>query len=206
MYQIIKDNPIISIIRNLPMELTIDYANAVYKGGIKVFEIACNSPHAYEQISLLHSHFGSDAIIGAGTVTDMERAQKARKAGAQFFLSPSTNATILEYAMQMEIPMLPGVMTPTDVEVCYNLGYKVYKLFPAASLPFNYIHNLKGPFDDTEYVAVGGVTKENLPLFFKNGFIGAGIGSNLVPKEYIASNNWEAAAQYVAEIVASISK
>ncbi len=201
MYHIIKENPLISIIRKLPPEQTIDYAEAVYNGGIKAFEIACNSPGAMKQISMLRSHFGSTALIGAGTVTTIERAREAMDAGAQFLLSPSTNLSILEYAKQNNTPLLPGVMTPTDVDICYNAGYKVFKLFPAASLPLNYVHNLKGPFDDTEYVAVGGVTLSNLSQFFKSGFIGAGIGSNLIPKEYIEANNWVAAAQSVAEFV-----
>ncbi|MFT4145041.1 MAG: bifunctional 4-hydroxy-2-oxoglutarate aldolase/2-dehydro-3-deoxy-phosphogluconate aldolase [Mobilitalea sp.] len=206
MQQIIKENPIISIIRQLPLEHTIDYAQAVYNGGIKAFEIASNSTDAIKQISLLRSHFGSTAIIGAGTVTTLERAEEAMEAGAQFLLTPSTNRSILEFAKKNNIPILPGVMTPTDVDICYNLGYKVFKLFPAATLPLNYIQSLKGPFDDTDYVAVGGVTASNISQFFQSGFIGVGIGSNLIPREYIEANNWSAATQYISELVTSIDR
>lgn len=206
MQHIIKENPIISIIRQLPLEQTTDYAQAVFDGGIRAFEVASNSTDAIKQISLLRSLFGADAIIGAGTVTTLERAEEAMEAGAQFLLTPSTNSSILEFAKKNDIPILPGVMTPTDVDICYNFGYKIFKLFPAATLPLNYIQSLKGPFDDTDYVAVGGVTASNISQFFQNGFIGVGIGSNLIPKEYIEANNWNAATQYISELVKSVDR
>ena len=72
-------------------------------------------------------------------------------------------------------------------------------------LPSSYIKSLKGPFDGTEYVAVGGVTADNIECFLNNGFIGVGIGSNLMPKEYVKNNQWEQASQYVGEIVRRVN-
>ncbi|TAH72759.1 MAG: bifunctional 4-hydroxy-2-oxoglutarate aldolase/2-dehydro-3-deoxy-phosphogluconate aldolase [Anaerolineaceae bacterium] len=201
MINIIKKNPLISIMRNIPLEHTLDYAQAVYNGGIKAFEVAFNSEHAAKQIAMLRNHFGDSAIIGAGTTITLERVQLALDAGAQFLLTPSTNIKVLEYAQKNNIPLLPGVMTPTDVDICCSYGFKTLKLFPASSQPSSYIASLKGPFDDTEYVAVGGVSADNLNTFYENGFIGAGIGSNLIPQKLLASHDWEGATQHIQHIV-----
>ena len=78
------------------------------------------------------------------------------------------------------------------------------KLFPAGDFPMKYIRSLKGPFDGTEYVAVGGVNLDNARDFIENGFAGVGIGSNLMPKEFIQNKDWERAAKYIADRMKSI--
>ena len=111
----------------------------------------------------------------------------------------------LEFCRKNNIPLLPGVLTPTDVAVCLEYGYSIMKLFPAGDMPASYIKSLKGPFDGTEYVAVGGVKTDNIRSFFEQGFIGVGIGSNLVPKEYVAAGAWEKAAEHIRKIVSCCS-
>ena len=96
------------------------------------------------------------------------------------------------------------MLTPTDVAVCLEYGYTIMKLFPAGDMPPSYIKSLKGPFDGTEYVAVGGVDAGNIKTFLDNGFIGVGIGSNLIPKEYVKNDAWDKASEYVKGIVGSI--
>lgn len=201
MRKILEHNKICAIMRNIPMEKTIPYAEAVYRGGIRLFEVAMNSDGGAKQIQLLRRHFGDKAYVGAGTVINLERCEAAKSAGAQFFLTPSASVVTLEYCRKNEIPLLPGVLTPTDVAVCLEYGYHVMKLFPAGDMPAGYIRSLKGPFDGTDYVAVGGVRADNIRSFFDHGFIGVGIGGNLVRKEYIAANEWDKATDFVRGIV-----
>ena len=80
------------------------------------------------------------------------------------------------------------------------------KLFPAGDLPENYIKSLKGPFDGTEYVAVGGVNAGNIGNFFERGFIGVGMGQNMVPREYVEKKQWEEASAYVRGLVQGIRR
>ena len=68
-------------------------------------------------------------------------------------------------------------------------------------MPKNYIKSLKGPFDDTDYVAIGGVNRENMADFLAQGYIGVGMGSNVIPKEMVERNVWIGAAEYVAQTV-----
>ena len=206
MKSIILQHPICAILRGADPSTVTEYAKAVYQGGVRMFEVAMNSDSAARQIEMLRSAFGDSAWVGAGTVINNERAEAAKAAGAQFFLTPSTTVSTLEFCRKYDIPLLPGVMTPTDVAVCLSYGYSTMKLFPAGDLPLGYIKSLKGPYDGTEYVAVGGVSPANIAQFFKAGFIGVGIGSSLAPKEYAANQQWDKVTEYVAGLVREVRK
>ncbi|MBO4734320.1 MAG: bifunctional 4-hydroxy-2-oxoglutarate aldolase/2-dehydro-3-deoxy-phosphogluconate aldolase [Clostridia bacterium] len=198
--EVISENPILAIMRNVPKEITLDYAKAIIEGGINFFEVALNSPDALEQISMLKRAYGDRAYIGAGTAITVERAKAATDAGAQFLLSPSTDIEVLEYCRDKKIPILPGALTPSEVTTCLSYGFDVIKLFPAGDMPLGYIKSLKGPLDNTDYVAIGGVNKDNIAEFFRRGYIGVGLGSSILPKEAVAKRDWKAASDYVREL------
>lgn len=202
--EMIKKCRVCAILRNLPMDIFPEYASAVYRGGIRMFEVTMNSENAEQQIAFLRSNLGGGVYVGAGTVTTKERAEKALGAGAQFFLAPSSDKDILDYCNKRKIPFLPGVMTPSDISLCLSYGYNVMKLFPFRSLPENYIKDLKGPFDETEFVAVGGVGAENIDLVFRQGYIGAGIGSNLIPIDDIRQKDWGRSEKVVYNLMDKI--
>lgn len=202
--KVIAENPILAIMRNVPLEITLDYAKAIIDGGINFFEVALNSPNALEQISMLKKAYGDKAYIGAGTAITVQRAKAAVEAGAQFLLAPSTDPDVLEYCRDNNIPILPGALTPSDVTTCLSYGFNVIKLFPAGDMPKGYIKSLKGPLDNTDYVAIGGVNKDNLKEFFEQGYIGVGLGSNILPKEAVVNRDWAAASKYVKELLNTI--
>ena len=200
-YDLVSKHPLLAILRNVPLEKTIDYAEAAVQGGAPFFEVALNSPHALEQITMLRTHFGDRCTVGAGTAITVERCKAALDAGAQFLLTPGTPLDVFSYCAENDIALLPGVLTPTDVATSLQFGYKTMKLFPAGDMPMSYIKSLKGPFDDTEYVAIGGVSADNIEEFFRRGYLGAGLGSNIMPKESVKAKDWKACAAYVAELV-----
>lgn len=204
MKSLFQSNPLLAIMRNVELEKTIDYAEAIVNGGVKVFEVAMNSEHACEQIRMLREHFPLDVVIGAGTAITVERAKAAIESGASFLLSPSTDLEVLDYCVEEGIPLMPGVMTPSDVANCVRHGFHVLKLFPAGDMPSGYVKSLKGPLDDTEYVAIGGVTADNIGDFFRQGYIGVGLGSAILPKAHVASGNWKACSEYVKMLLEKI--
>ena len=202
---IVENRPLLAIMRNVPLEKTLDYAEAVIKGGVTFFEVALNSANALKQISMLRQKFGSKALFGAGTVVTVDLAKSALDAGAQFLLSPSTNEDVLSYCSDNDICFLPGVLTPTDVAVCLRYGFKTMKLFPAGDMPRTYVKSLKGPFDGTEYVVIGGVNPGNLRDFFNAGCIGAGL-SSMIPKEFVSSENWDKGAAHVSDLCVELKE
>ena len=195
--QLIKCNPVMGILRNIPLEDTLPYVSAVYEGGIHFFEVALNSKCGLEEIALLKKEFGSQIIIGAGTAVTVELAVRAMDAGADFLLTPNTDERILEYCAQNNIGLIPGVMTPSEVGICQRYGFKVLKLFPAGELPLRYVKTIKGPFDGTDYVAIGGVGNSNWKEFIENGYLGVGIGSSLIPKGLRETKSWREITDFV---------
>jgi 2-dehydro-3-deoxyphosphogluconate aldolase/(4S)-4-hydroxy-2-oxoglutarate aldolase len=204
MYEIVKAHPLLAILRNVPLEKTVDYAEAAVQGGAPFFEVALNSPHALEQITLLRKHFGNRCLVGAGTAITVSRCKAALDAGAQFLLTPGTPADVFEYCAQNDVALLPGVLTPTDVAVSLAYGYKTMKLFPAGSMPAHYVKDLQGPFDGTHYMAIGGVSPSNIRSFFDAGCIAAGLASSLMPRDAVAANDWERCAASVRALVERI--
>lgn len=197
MIDMINKNPVCAILRKIPENILEDYANAAYLGGIRLFEVAMNTENAAKQIDFLQRKLPKDAVIGAGTVLTLTDCHNALLAGAQFFLTPSASEETLNYCRQLSVPLIPGVMTPSDVALCMRYGFHLMKLFPAGCMPSNYLKSLKGPFSGTEYLAVGGVSPSNMQEFFRQGYIGVGIGSNLIPKQYVDDKKWALAADYL---------
>ena len=107
MYEVFAQNPLLAILRNVPKEITLDYAGAILKGGVSVFEVALNSPDALEQITMLRRAYGGQCLIGAGTAITVERAQAALDAGAQFLLTPGTPPEVLAFCRDRNVMLLP---------------------------------------------------------------------------------------------------
>ena len=147
--QTMQEHPVLGILRNIPLDKTIDYADAAIRGGVSFFEVALNSPCALQQIEMLRDKFGEQCLVGAGTAITPELCQQAIATGAQFLLTPGTPLDVLRYCRDHEIALLPGVLTPTDVAVSMEYGYHAMKLFPAGSMPLRYLKDLQGPFDKT---------------------------------------------------------
>ena len=195
MRSILAKSPLIAILRHIPPEQAEPYAASLLRAGVRAVEVALNSAGALEEIALLKSRFGDALAVGAGTAVTVKKAQDAVAAGADFLLSPSSDGDVLRWCAEKGVRLLPGVLTPSDVSLCLRWGFSLLKLFPAGDFPPHYIRSLKGPFDETDYVAVGGVSLQNVRAFFEAGFLGVGVGSNLVPKEALRSGNWDQAEQ-----------
>lgn len=204
-YELVSKHPLLAILRNVPVEKTIDYAEAAVQGGAPFFEVALNSPNALEQITMLRNHFGDRCTVGAGTAITVERCKAALDAGAQFLLTPGTPLSVYEYCAKNDVALLPGVLTPTDVATSLEFGFSTMKLFPAGSMPRKYIKDLQGPFDNTHYMAIGGVSPANIREFFDAGYLSVGLASSLMPKAAVAANDWEACVAYIRDMVAKIT-
>lgn len=196
----IRRDGLVVIIRNIATEDILETVESLYEGGARVFEVALNSRDCYKQIKMLKEEYKDKIIIGAGTVINMERAEAAHEAGADFYLTPGLDDGVLRYSLENSIPVIPGVFTPSEVQKCLGMGFTFLKLFPANSLHMNYVNNLKGPYDEFDVMAVGGVSEENLQEFLNAGHTAAGMGGKLVDKELIAKKDWNGLTQRVQRV------
>ncbi|MEH6760100.1 MAG: bifunctional 4-hydroxy-2-oxoglutarate aldolase/2-dehydro-3-deoxy-phosphogluconate aldolase [Maribacter arcticus] len=178
--KIIKKEKIVAIVRMKEQLEVPAFINSLIKGGIKALEITSNTPGFSEEIANARNlHSQSGVLIGAGTVTNIEIAKEAIKAGAQFLVTPNTNIEVIKIAHTHDIPVLMGAVTPTEVCVAIENGADIIKLFPAGSLGINYFKSIKAPLDKIDFFVVGGINLSNIKDWMEAGASGVGLGSVL---------------------------
>ncbi|WP_435308356.1 bifunctional 4-hydroxy-2-oxoglutarate aldolase/2-dehydro-3-deoxy-phosphogluconate aldolase [Sebaldella termitidis] len=190
---------ITGILRNVKKEDVLKVGEILIRYNIKDFEVTYNTKDSLEIVKMLKKEF-PDARIGMGTILTVEELKKAEESGAEFILTPSVNEEVLRYSGKNNIDLITGVFSPSEVALALRYGFNYLKLFPAIDLPDSYINNLMGPFDKVEFMAVGGVEKDNITDFFKAGFKSVGMGSSLIKKSYLESKDWEKLEKHVKEI------
>lgn len=175
---------LVSIIREVEEKEIISIIEGLVEEGIRWFEISLSDgENGMKCIRTSRKYFeGRNVYIGAGTVKKKEEIDVLSDMGVPYILTPGFDEQIVRYALEKKIEVLPGVLTPSEVQAAVNCGIHLAKLFPADAFSDRYIKALKGPFPEMDYVAVGGVTPENAVNFYRLGYKGVAAGSNLVPK------------------------
>ncbi len=185
-------NKAIAIIRVPEMELALAMAQAVAIGGIKLIEITWNSDRPDQCISKLRANL-PHCIIGAGTILDTTQLERAIAAGAQFIFCPHFDRHLFSLARdRYNIPLVPGVLSPTEIVTAWQAGANIVKVFPIQALGgADYLKSLQGPLSQINYIPTGGVTIDNAKTSIDAGAIAVGISGNLFPKHLVETHNWQ---------------
>ena len=192
----IRQTRIVAIVRGLDGHF-VELAQALYDGGIRAMEVTFRpgSPDEFskttDSIRELRAAMGERMAVGAGTVTSPELVRLAHDAGAQFIVSPDTDAAVIRAAKALGMLSMPGAMTPTELRTAYDAGADFVKVFPAGALGADYIKAVRGPLGHIPMLAVGGVGEKNVAEFIRAGCIGAGVGGKLVNQEWIRAGAWD---------------
>ncbi len=158
---------------------------AVSVAGIPIVEITLTVPGAIEVISELVRN-SPQLIVGAGSVWNTEMARLCLEAGAKFLSSEGLYLKIVEFALQENIVVLAGALTPSEVVTAWKAGCDFVKVFPCSPVGGpGYIKALKAPFPEAPLVASGGVNQKTAGDFIRAGAVALGIGEALIPKEAI---------------------
>ena len=131
------------------------------------------------QISALRERLGGDVLVGAGTVTTLERFSRSVAAGAQFIVSPTFDAQIVEMAREAGLPVIPGALTPTEVLTAWRAGATVVKLYPVGPLGPGYVRTLLEPLSEVKVMCNGLVTTADAPDFLRAGAVAVGMAGTL---------------------------
>ena len=179
-YNKIKSEGVVVVIRGNDIQEALSTVEACYRGGIKVIEVTFTLPRADALIKILSEKYAnSDMLIGAGTVLDSETARIAMLAGAQFIVSPSLNIDTIKTCNRYGVPIMSGVMTPTEAQTAMEYGVDVLKLFPGDIAKPAGLKALKGPFPHANIMPTGGVSLDHVEEWFKAGAYAVGAGSFL---------------------------
>lgn len=209
--QKVLEKKIIAIVRGVYGADCVKLAEALYAGGIELMEVTFDQskPEALSQTSdtirQLNTCMGDKMAIGAGTVTSIEMLELAKNAGAQFVVSPDTNEEIIKATVAGDMVSMPGAMTPTEILTAYKYGADFVKVFPTSNLGASYIKAIRGPINHVRLLAVGGVNEKNIGEFIKAGVDGAGVGGNLVNKDWIKAGEFDRITALAKEYVENVN-
>lgn len=202
--ELMRLSPVIPVLTITRLERAAPLAHALVRGGIRVLEITLRTACALDAISEMRERVPG-AIVGAGTLTRAEDFASVQRAGAQFAVTPGLTPDLLFGAGETRLPLLPGVMTPTELIAARTAGFRACKLFPAQQAGgVGMLKALAGPFPDVVFCPTGGITRANAPEFLAQPNVLCVGGSWLAPRELVEAQNW-GAIEELATDAASLS-
>src|ERR1700676_1667150 len=197
---IVNDAQVVAIVRRPK----VDPARCVehlFRAGIRLVEITMDTEGAEEILKSLGPSVPSNSLLGAGTVTDLVRAEAALAAGATFLVTPNLDLEVIRLARANGVPIMPGAMTPTEIWNAAAAGADYVKVFPASALGPGFFREIRGPFAHIPLMATGGVNLENARDFVAFGVDALGVGGALIPKANDEFGRCREIAQRLLEIV-----
>lgn len=193
-------------LRLIPVIALEDPAQAVKLGqtlidnGLPCAEVTFRTKAAGEVIRNLSAL--DDLLLGAGTVLSIDQVKKAQDSGAKFIVTPGFNSQVIEYCLKADIPIIPGVCTPTEIETALGYGLNLLKFFPANA--FGGVQTLKafgGPYPMVKFVPTGGISANNLEDYLRLPNVLACGGSWMVAKQLITARRYDEIARLTKEAV-----
>lgn len=183
----------------------VPLARALVAGGIRVLEVTLRTPAALAAIRAIAREV-PEALLGAGTVLSADDFARAAEAGARFAVSPGATPALLAAGRAGPIPLLPGVMTPSDVMRVLDAGFDAAKLFPAAQAGgVGMLKALAGPFPQVVFCPTGGIDAASAPSFLALPNVACVGGSWLCPAERVRAGDW-AAITALARAAAALAR
>ena len=186
---IMRSASVIPVIAIDDPDHAVPLAQALVAGGICVLEVTLRTVHGLAAIRAMAGVPG--AIVGVGTLTQPEEFKAARDAGAVFGVSPGLTASLIAASRSSGLPLLPGVMTPSEVMAAREAGFRQLKLFPAVPAGgVGMLNAIGGPLSDVTFCPTGGISIETAPQFLACKNVACVGGSWLTPKEAMKAGDW----------------
>ena len=172
---------LIPVLRAKSLEQGRAVVKAMVAGGVNIVEVTMTVPGAIDLLKELKREYGSDLLLGSGTVTTAEQAQATIDAGAEFVVSPSLHPEVIAVTKKNGKISCPGALTPTEAITAWNAGADYVKIFPCSAVGgASYLKALLAPFPHLKLIPTGGVTLQTAASFIQAGARALGVGSDLV--------------------------
>ena len=182
--------PVIPVIVLDRIDDAVPMAQALVAGGVRVLEVTLRTPVALRCMEAI-ARAVPEAIVGAGTVRSVADAQAAKDAGCRFVVSPGYNSKIGQACRNIDLPLLPGAATASEVMAANADGYYFLKFFPAvAAGGIVMLKAFAGPFGDVHFCPTGGITLASAPQFLALPNVKMCGGSWLTPPDAVAAGDW----------------
>ena len=193
------DSGLVPVVAIKDAAKAVPLAKAMIAGGIFSAEVTFRTAAAEEAIKNI-AQACPDMVVGAGTVISPALAEKAVAAGAKFIVSPGFNPATVEWCLSHDVPVIPGVATPSEIERALSYGLDVLKFFPSESSGgVKMLKDLSGPFGQVKFMTTGGINPANLGDYAKTPNVLAIGGSWMVKGDLIDAENWGEITRLCAE-------
>ena len=192
----LRDIGVVAVIRGASKEAALATCDALIEGGMRGIELPYSTPDCAAAIAELAGRAPAGVAVGVGTVRTVEQLQAAHDAGATFAVSPLFSETLMQKALDLGIPYLPGGITPTEIVRAFEAGAATVKLFPGSSVDPGFVKAIRAPLPDIPLMPTGGVSPDNMEQWFAAGVVAVGMGGNLAKG---TPNEVRAAAQATAQ-------
>jgi Entner-Doudoroff aldolase len=163
--------------------------SAALRGGFEIVEFTLTIPGVYELISDFSKREG--VIVGAGTVLEVEQARRAVEAGAKFLVSPVVDEAVIAAALALDVAVMPGTSTPTEMLRAHRAGAQLCKLFPAPAGGPSWLRSVLGPLPFLKVVPTNGMAFDNMEQWFAAGAWAGGFVASLFGPD-VDAGNWDA--------------
>ncbi|MDZ4847726.1 MAG: bifunctional 4-hydroxy-2-oxoglutarate aldolase/2-dehydro-3-deoxy-phosphogluconate aldolase [Pirellulaceae bacterium] len=201
---LVLQHRLVAIIRLDDLSQAFEISRSLLAGGIMVQEYTLTNPEAFQVIGRIRKEIpafqNGDACVGLGSVRNLDEANQAIEAGAQFVVTPTTRLDVIRQCQTHQVPIMPGAFTPTEISQAWEAGASLVKVFPARHLGPGYIKDVLAPMPYLKLMPTGGIDLANMPKYFENGAVAVGIGGQLVDPDRIRRRDWkgmtEIARQY----------
>jgi 2-dehydro-3-deoxyphosphogluconate aldolase/(4S)-4-hydroxy-2-oxoglutarate aldolase len=188
--QVMTTSPVMPVMVINHIEQAVPLARALVDGGLKVLEITLRTPVALECIRRIKGEV-PEAIVGAGTIINTQTLHQAIDAGAQFIVSPGITASLLDASLTCGVPVLPGVITPSEVMRLLEKGMTAMKFFPAeAAGGIPMLKSIGGPLPQVTFCPTGGVNPKNAPEYLALNNVACVGGSWMAPADLVDAGDW----------------
>jgi len=193
--------PVVKIER---AEDAIELVRALLAGGLPCAEITFRTTAAEDAIRLISSSL-PEIIAGAGTVLTVDQADKAVSAGARFIVSPGFNQKVVDWCLQNEIPVTPGVMTPTEIDMALDRGLNILKFFPAEAIGgIAVLKAISAPYGGVKFIPTGGINRDNLADYLAQPSVHCCGGSWLVKAGLISAGKFDQITKLAQEAMSVV--
>jgi len=200
----IEELGIIPSIRVSTTEDALFAAEAIARGGIPILEVTLTVPEAIRVIS--HVVQRAPEVVGAGSVHDVETARRCLDAGAKFLSSDGLDTETVKFAVQENVVVIPGTLTPTGVITAWKLNPDFVKIVPCGHIGGDsYIRDLKAMFPAIPMIAAGGVNQRTAFSFIAAGAAALGVGGELIPREAIRRRQPDRIAELARRFLNAVS-
>lgn len=183
--QAIRAHRLVVVLRRLePRQRLVALVEELAEAGARAFEVTFDAPAAVDDVAALRDALAARPdgpfLVGAGTITDAGRLERAVGAGVDFGVAPALDRAIVRAAVEADLPFVPGAYTPTEVAEAWAAGAALVKLFPASAAGPSFVRELRGPMPEVPILATGGIDATNAVAFLEAGAAAVGIGGALV--------------------------